>query len=156
MDIKALQLICDELNKPKLRKVIDWKKNSRDWSFSVLDTKTSGLGFLFDSYSGGIDVELTSIKQGPKELRNECELAIGTFRIGYLNVQLINARVNSGRNDTEAKLQELLANEDVTLVLGEVPPAINLGNYCFKWIVSFLIGFFFQIVCIACCKYLPQ
>lgn len=53
MDIKALQLICDELNKPKLRKVQDWKKNSRDWSFSVLDTKKSGLGFLFDSYSGG-------------------------------------------------------------------------------------------------------
>lgn len=62
MDIKALQLICDELNKPKLRKVIDWKKNSRDWTFSVLDTKKSGLGFLFDSYSGGIYLIILSLK----------------------------------------------------------------------------------------------
>lgn len=135
MDIKALQLICDELNKPKLRKVIDWKKNSKDWTFSVLDTKKSGLGFLFDSYSGGtirinpknfftektkisgVEVELTSMKQGPKDLRSECEIAIGTFKIGYLNVQLINGRVGS----IEPKLRELCTAEDVTLLLGEIP-----------------------------------
>lgn len=67
-------------------------------------------------YVLGIEIELTSIKQGPKELRNECDVALGTFKIGYLNVQLVNAKVSS----IEKKLQELCANE-VTLLLGEVP-----------------------------------
>lgn len=147
MDIKALQLICDELNKPKLRKVIDWKKNSRDWTFSVLETKKSGLGFLFDSCSGGsrhylpsncfgklhfiagVEVELLSIKQGLKELGNECEIALGTFKIGYLTVQLANAKVSL----VESKLQELLASNEVTLLLGEVPD-FSSGNRFIKTI----------------------
>lgn len=57
------------------------------------------------------------MKQGPKDLRSECEIAIGTFKIGYLNVQLINGRVGS----IEPKLRELGTAEDVTLFLGEVP-----------------------------------
>lgn len=52
-DVRALQMICDELNRPKLRRVNEWTSNSRQWSFSVLDTKTSGLGFLFETVSGG-------------------------------------------------------------------------------------------------------
>lgn len=73
--------------------------------------------FFFTKLISGVEVELTSIKHGPKDLKNECEIAIGTFKIGYLNVQLINARVSS----IEAKLQELGTSEDVTLLLGEIP-----------------------------------
>lgn len=86
----------------------------------------------------GVEVELTSIKHGPKDLRNECEIAIGTFKIGYLNIQLINARVNS----FETKLQDLSANEDVTLVLGEIP-AEDSGNSFKLCFITFLNLLFF-------------
>lgn len=130
-DIKALQLICDELNRPKLRKVADWKRNSRDWTFSVLDTKKSGLGFLFDCYSGGIEVELMSIKQGPKELRGDCEVGIGTFKVGGLIVNLINGRFKGLSVDKlDMKLQELITEEEITLLLID-NPEVESSDSCF-------------------------
>lgn len=50
----ALQLICDELNHPKLRRCNDWKDNSRYWKFltNIRDADTvcvNGLGLLYDA-----------------------------------------------------------------------------------------------------------
>lgn len=158
-DIKALQAICDELNKPKLRRVTEWNKNSKDWCISLLDTKNSGLGFLYDAYSAGnyfmhvallnnvkirfqaIEVELKSIKQGLKELRHKCEAVVGSFRIGELIVNLINTKINDAVgydvNDINFKLEEVISSTDVTLVLGDFSH-ISGGFGKFQFFMFFL------------------
>lgn len=70
-----------------------------------------------------IEVELISIKQGPKELRRKCEAVVGSFRIGELNVNLINTKINAAVgfdvDDVDFKLQEFISSSEVTLVLGD-------------------------------------
>lgn len=51
-DVEALKLICDALNKPYLRRVSEWKNNSRQWSFCISGLPHSQLGFLYDGCSG--------------------------------------------------------------------------------------------------------
>lgn len=50
----ALQLICDELNSPKLRRCIDWKENPRNWKYLTNISESdsicvNGLGLLYDA-----------------------------------------------------------------------------------------------------------
>lgn len=49
----ALHDICDELNHPRLRRVIEWKQNTRNWKYVINSTCTdgqlNGLGFIYDA-----------------------------------------------------------------------------------------------------------
>lgn len=49
----ALQAFCDELNRPRLRRVIEWKANTRNWKYLASTTcangKLNGLGFIYDA-----------------------------------------------------------------------------------------------------------
>lgn len=51
-DVIALKTICEELNKPTLRRVEEWKENSHCWNFCMLDVHDTHLGFIYDSGSG--------------------------------------------------------------------------------------------------------
>ncbi|KAF7275412.1 hypothetical protein GWI33_011777 [Rhynchophorus ferrugineus] len=88
-DPTALKIICDELNKPTLRRVEEWKDNSQNWNFCMLDTHNTQLGFLYDS--GGVaDIELISLMESPEDTKSSCEALIAHFLIGDLNLQIVN------------------------------------------------------------------
>ncbi|RZC35267.1 endonuclease/exonuclease/phosphatase family domain-containing protein 1-like [Asbolus verrucosus] len=73
LSVTALKLICDELNKPRLRRISEWKDKNHNWNFCMLDVEGSQLGFIYDS-DGVIDIELISLNQGPEETRKDCEV----------------------------------------------------------------------------------
>ncbi|KAJ2944504.1 hypothetical protein O0L34_g3849 [Tuta absoluta] len=60
----ALKMICDELNFPGLRRVHEWKHNSRRWEYT-LSRRVDGrhLGFIFDSTTKGITIEDIDLDQ---------------------------------------------------------------------------------------------
>lgn len=50
----TLQVICDELNNPKLKRCIEWKDNSKSWKWSTNITNNdnvtlNGLGLIYDA-----------------------------------------------------------------------------------------------------------
>lgn len=47
----ALELICEELNAPKLRKVCELRTNSYEWKCLVI--RHSRLAYIYDAHSGG-------------------------------------------------------------------------------------------------------
>ncbi|KAK9721527.1 hypothetical protein QE152_g21528 [Popillia japonica] len=49
-DQNALQILCDELNYPKLRRISECKQNSRQWHFCMLESHQA---ILYDVHSGG-------------------------------------------------------------------------------------------------------
>lgn len=66
LDPKSLQTICDELNSPTLKRVVEWRENSRNWKcFSNQSCKEgwlNGLGFIYDAdFSQWVDLESTEI-----------------------------------------------------------------------------------------------
>lgn len=57
----TLQNICEELNSPTLRRVNEWKENSRNWKFltncTCKDGLINGLGFIYDNDRCQMNVE---------------------------------------------------------------------------------------------------
>ena len=49
----ALHNLCNELNKPQLRRVVEWKQNSKNWKYTMNSTAVdgclNGLGFIYDA-----------------------------------------------------------------------------------------------------------
>lgn len=52
VNIRAIQILCEELNNPKLQKIKDWNYDKRYWNFCMLDDGISKLGFMYDSQGG--------------------------------------------------------------------------------------------------------
>lgn len=52
IDVSALRIICEELNKPKLRRIVEWKDKNHNWNFCMLDNAETKLGFIYDSDGG--------------------------------------------------------------------------------------------------------
>lgn len=52
LDVSALRAICEELNKPKLRRISEWKDKNHNWNFCILDKGDTRLGFIYDSDGG--------------------------------------------------------------------------------------------------------
>lgn len=96
-DVMALKTICDELNKPTLRRVEEWKENSQSWNFCMLDICGTRLGYIYDS-AGVANVELISLKESPEDTKNDCEALIAHFRVGDMNLQLVNMSLNKDAN----------------------------------------------------------
>lgn len=46
----ALKVICEELNYPQLQRILDWKENSQNWNFCMLN---SHLAVLYDKSTNG-------------------------------------------------------------------------------------------------------
>lgn len=70
-DVTALKLICDELNKPSLRRVSEWKDNSHSWNYCLSDIhcmlsqNAPGIGFIYDAASTGAETKFVSLKELP-------------------------------------------------------------------------------------------
>ena len=134
LSVTSLKLICDELNKPKLRRVSEWKDKNHNWNFCMLDVEGSQLGFIYDSDGGSkkiierglfdshffpaIDIELISLTQGPDETKDDCEVLIAAFKIGELNLQLVNMKLNkSAKLETlRDKIKDLVSEEDMLVL----------------------------------------
>lgn len=63
---EALKNLCNELNEPTLKRVQEWRENSRNWKFftnsTCQDGWLNGLGFIYDAdFCQWIDVESTEI-----------------------------------------------------------------------------------------------
>lgn len=117
MNVTALRTICEELNKPRLQRVKEWRDRNHNWNFCMLDVHDSKLGFIYDS-DGAVDIDLISLNEGPEETKRDCEVLVATFRIGELNLQLVNLMLNK-HADVKAlnrKISELVSEGDMVLV----------------------------------------
>ncbi|XP_072936370.1 endonuclease/exonuclease/phosphatase family domain-containing protein 1-like [Epargyreus clarus] len=60
----ALQMICDELNSPSLRRVREWRASSHKWDYCLPKlSKCRTLGFVYDSSNKGITIEDVALDQ---------------------------------------------------------------------------------------------
>jgi len=124
----SLKQICDELNCPTLRRVIDWKDNEREWRFALphnSSAKNKGspsLGFLYDS---SYLVELTAMKElcgtGPlPTTAPKVEALLASFKVEGLRISLLNMHVQSSDvNSIESILQDHLEQTDMLIILGD-------------------------------------
>ncbi|GLV41466.1 hypothetical protein CBL_06696 [Carabus blaptoides fortunei] len=127
-DVSALKLICDELNKPNLRRVSEWKDNSRAWNYCLSDihcmlrNNIPGVGFIYDSTCGGIDVEFLSQREVPLPQDNgaRSEATMARFHIGDIDVSLLNVYMHAEYGDVSQELKECFENkDDMFLILGD-------------------------------------
>uniref|UniRef100_A0A6P7GEI5 Endonuclease/exonuclease/phosphatase family domain-containing protein 1-like n=1 Tax=Diabrotica virgifera virgifera TaxID=50390 RepID=A0A6P7GEI5_DIAVI len=117
-NVIALRIICDELNNPKLQRVKEWSKNNHhNWNFCMLDVHNSKLGFIYDS-DGGVPVDLISLSEGPTDTKSECEALVASFRVGNINMQLVNLMLHKGTNIEllNQKFKELTTESDLLMV----------------------------------------
>ncbi|KAJ8916160.1 hypothetical protein NQ315_016299 [Exocentrus adspersus] len=117
-NVTALRTVCEELNKPRLRRVKEWRDRNHSWNFCMLDVHDSKLGFIYDS-DGVVDIDLISLNEGPEETRRDCEVLVATFRVGELNLQMVNLMLNK-RADVQAlnrKISELVCEGDNMLIV---------------------------------------
>ncbi|KAJ8951829.1 hypothetical protein NQ318_019804 [Aromia moschata] len=120
VNVTALRAICDELNRPKLLRVKDWKDKNHNWNFCMLDVRDSRLGFIYDS-DGVVDIDLISLNEAPEETRKDCEVLIATFRLGELYLQMVNMMLRRGA-DMKAlgkKIRELSSDEEYLVVFAD-------------------------------------
>ncbi|KAF2897740.1 hypothetical protein ILUMI_08436 [Ignelater luminosus] len=114
-DVEALKLVCDALNKPHLRRIAEWKNNSRQWNFCMSDLTQSQLGFLYDACSGDIGVGLSSLGQTNVD---DCQVALAEFKVGNIELSLLNVYLPSHELDNlEQKLKQAVGGEDSVLFL---------------------------------------
>lgn len=114
LEEEALQLIVDELNFPRLRKVTEFRSNSREWQCSVLD---SHLAFIYDTQSGSIGVDMITLKQ---ETVEEYRAALAEFTVGLVRLQILNVELHEKVpvEMIEEKLKEL-KDPNQLVVLGD-------------------------------------
>ncbi|KAF5275579.1 hypothetical protein FQA39_LY06691 [Lamprigera yunnana] len=109
-DIEALKLICDSLNKPNLRRVIECKYNSKQWSFCMSDLKGSQLGFLYDTSNADISIGLNSLGQTNVD---DCQIALADFKINDIELAILNIYLPINElNNVEEKLKQAVSNEE--------------------------------------------
>ncbi|XP_030757964.1 endonuclease/exonuclease/phosphatase family domain-containing protein 1-like [Sitophilus oryzae] len=128
-DAAALKIICDELNKPSLRRVEEWKESSLNWNFCMIDAQDSTLGFLYDS-GGVMDVELISLMEGPVETKPSCEALIANFGIGDLNLQVVNISLNRKVDikHLHEKIIDLTNEEQLVLLCMDFSNCFNIDD----------------------------
>ncbi|KAJ4431382.1 hypothetical protein ANN_19979 [Periplaneta americana] len=128
VDTVSLKQICDELNSPTLRRVVDWKDNEREWKIALPHDSNEvykgshGLGFLYDA---SCPVELISMKElcvtGPvSPTAPKVEALLATFKVGELRISLLNMYIQkSDINSIEKVLQGHVKQTDMLIILGD-------------------------------------
>lgn len=144
-DVTALKLICDELNKPTLRRICEWKDNSHAWNYSLSDLQcmlaqnSPGMGFIYDGACAGVDVQFVSLKELPlPEIEGvRSEAAIAKFSIGDIDVSLVNLYFLAFSEFDYRLLRERLkecfkSKDEVLLVLGDFTDfSKHIGKFMF-------------------------
>lgn len=61
---------------------------------------------------------MISLNEGPEETKRDCEVLVATFRIGELNLQLVNLMLNKHADviALNRKISELVSEGDMVLV----------------------------------------
>lgn len=128
VDTSSLKQICDELNCPTLRRVIDWKDNEREWRVALVQDSSvqykgsPSLGFLYDS---SYQVELIAMKElcgtGPlPTTAPKVEALLASFKVEGLRISILNMYVQSGDiNSIESILQGHVKRTDTLIILGD-------------------------------------
>lgn len=149
LDVAALKLICDELNKPTLRRVFEWKENSREWNYCFADAhcmlakNKPGVGFIYDCQNG-VNVKFLSVKELPLVNDKKSEAAVARFLVDDVTLALINISVYSEADVTSIEEQVknyILESKDAVTMLGDFT---ELHKQISKYIVVFCLIF--------CCK----
>lgn len=97
IDPLALHDLCDELNRPRLRRVAEWKPNTRNWKYAIsagcADGQLNGLGFIYNADSCDLiredclDISLDAIDV-------DCPIApsayLASFRFSDWTCQVLN------------------------------------------------------------------
>lgn len=144
-DVTALKLICDELNKPTLRRISEWKDNSHAWNYCLSDIQcmlsqnSPGMGFIYDGACAGVDVQFVSLKELPlPEVEGvRSEAAIAKFSIGDIDVSLVNLYIHAFSEFDHRLLRERLkecfkSKDEVLLVLGDFTDfSKHIGKFVF-------------------------
>ncbi|CAH0557116.1 unnamed protein product [Brassicogethes aeneus] len=130
LSVTALKSICEELNNPKLRRIREWRDKNHNWNFCMVDVHTSKLGFIYDS-GGAIDIDLTSLNEGPEETKKHCEVLIATFSIGSINLQLVNMVLFQEADIPliENKFKEFLTEDRMVVLLVDSSTIQNPDNF---------------------------
>ncbi|KAF5298496.1 hypothetical protein FQR65_LT01275 [Abscondita terminalis] len=109
-DMEALKLICDSLNKPSLRRIVECKNNSKQWSFCMSDLKHSQLGFLYDTCNAGLSIGLNSLGQTNID---DCQVALADFKINNIELVVLNIHLPINElNNVEDKIKQAISNEE--------------------------------------------
>ncbi|KAJ8979537.1 hypothetical protein NQ317_017685 [Molorchus minor] len=154
MNVMALRSICEELNRPKLLRVKEWKDKDHNWNFCMLDVRDSKLGFIYDS-GGVVDIELVSLNEAPGETQNDYGfLSLGDLEAVFPPTTITNfvyPKVQIPPHHTSNVLhnkktqQQLTGAKDVVrqgLTHLAIPNGWNWGGpvspYCPIWIEIFL------------------
>lgn len=90
----------------------------------MLSHNVPGVGFIYDSTCGGIDVEFLSQREVPLPQDNgvRSEAAMARFHIGDIDVSLLNVYVHADGEygDISHELKECFDNkDDMFLILGD-------------------------------------
>ncbi|KAL1496981.1 hypothetical protein ABEB36_008019 [Hypothenemus hampei] len=96
-DVFALKAICDELNKPTLKRVSQWQANSQDWSYCMLDIPGAHLAFLFDTIKP-VPIDMITLIEGPSASKDYCDMIVGEFKIGQTKAQIVNMSIKKWAN----------------------------------------------------------
>lgn len=88
-------------------------------------------------------IELTTIKNGPKELIKYYESADGAFRIGELNIHVVNTKLTRkvSLSRAECTLDNFVNHDDVYLFVGDfvhVSNGIGKLKICYSDCLLFL------------------
>lgn len=157
IDPKSLLNICNELNFPKLKRVVEWRNNSHQWKYICNNSCNSknmmnGLGFLYDSSiwdlneNDIIDMEIdeqsdgSSIvaknndgKCGTKTTTNPtvlvCNFVMNNWKCSIMNIYLKYYNLND-IDQLVSKLKKSVNLNDIYLVVGDFSGlTTNISEY---------------------------
>ncbi|XP_049857189.1 endonuclease/exonuclease/phosphatase family domain-containing protein 1-like [Schistocerca gregaria] len=131
MDSFTLKKICEELNSPTLRKVAEWKDNSKNWKCCTCEKTvenfkgSAGLGFIYDCRN---DLQILQVKE--VELSEACpKLArsIGVllmkFKVTDTVVSLLNMYVKDSNEDSFSSIEQMthdnFQEDELLIILGD-------------------------------------
>ncbi|XP_034235594.1 endonuclease/exonuclease/phosphatase family domain-containing protein 1-like isoform X2 [Thrips palmi] len=117
--VEALEKICNELNFPCLRRIKDWKENSRRWHHQ----SCKGLGFLWDANDG---VALSAINMIKLLDSDDLEVLHADFMVGNHRISLVNIHFqepisNESQNEILSAVQKQLTKDqnDKQIIVGD-------------------------------------
>lgn len=116
--VSVLQKLCDELNDPKLRRILEWKGARGKWKCVSPATDNKGMtcGFIYDSECGVSLSDTQMLKCDEDTVTLIAYFQVGSAMVSVLNLQLHKAKmsVDIGNN--------LFSKIKPDIVLGDFSP----------------------------------
>ncbi|XP_077295514.1 endonuclease/exonuclease/phosphatase family domain-containing protein 1-like [Arctopsyche grandis] len=144
LDEEALKIICDELNAPILRRIIEWKDNSRKWQYYFVNKtylNCKNIGFIYETYNSDIYIEImkgnekhSDTSQAPNFNYGHIEFKINDSVISLLNVQLTERNPEYSMTLLCEMIDKLLNMNKKVLIVGDFCSVIHIKDLstCYK------------------------